>query len=118
MKRLVYLFAVALVLQFSWGVASAYCLHETGQASQHFGHHEHQHEVSQDGADDNGSSAPKKSPVHPDCATCAHHIAIVPLLAVDSILGIPASHDLLSPILLPSSPFLGAPERPQWTVAA
>jgi len=37
-------FAVILPFQFAWAGAGFYCQHETGQAAQHFGHHEHQHQ--------------------------------------------------------------------------
>jgi hypothetical protein len=118
MKRFVYLFAIALILQLSWGVASAYCLHETGQASQHFGHHQHQHQASQDGSDGSNGSSPKKAPVHPDCASCVHNIAVVPSLALNALSGVLSTHEISAPVLAQPAPFLGAPERPQWFVAA
>jgi hypothetical protein len=31
-----------LPLQFAWGAASGYCMHETEAGAAHFGHHEHQ----------------------------------------------------------------------------
>jgi hypothetical protein len=72
-KRFFYMLAVAFILQLSWGVASAYCLHESGPASEHFGHHQHQHQD----ADEDNSPSPKKAAFHPDCATCSHHLCAV-----------------------------------------
>jgi hypothetical protein len=40
-RRLVYIIAAIIALQFSWTAVSAYCTHETGKAAQHFGHHQH-----------------------------------------------------------------------------
>lgn len=42
-KLLVFLLVVILPFQFAWAGVGVYCQHETGQAAQHFGHHDHQH---------------------------------------------------------------------------
>jgi hypothetical protein len=51
-KLLVILLVVILPFQFAWAGAGVYCQHEMGQAAQHFGHHEHQHQ----GLGDQGKS--------------------------------------------------------------
>jgi hypothetical protein len=46
MRKILILFLlVMLPFQLSWAGAGVYCQHETGQAAQHFGHHEHKHTV-------------------------------------------------------------------------
>ena len=70
-KRVLYMLVLAITLQLSWSVAAAYCMHESGNASQHFGHHQHEH-VADDDADHNGSTlAKKKVGSDPDCASCS-----------------------------------------------
>lgn len=66
------LIAMLLVLpaQMVWAAAAPYCAHETKlAAAKHFGHHEHQHKVTNPaiGADD-GSDALGAS--HVDCESC------------------------------------------------
>ena len=118
-KRFLQMLIVALTLQLTWSVASAYCLHETGEASQHFGHHKHQHQSSNvSGENDDDSSAPGSLGGDPDCASCSHSPANIvpfsPSLQVDLI----ESHDNLLSRAGQPAPFIGAPERPQWVVAA
>lgn len=115
-KRFFYMLAVAFVLQMSAGVASAYCMHETGQASEHFGHHQHVHKDA-DG-DDGGSKPAKKAAPHPDCASCAHGSLVmlswsseIPPLAL-------AAHQKLAQLPSQPKPYLGLPERPNWMLAA
>jgi hypothetical protein len=118
-KRFLRLLIVALTLQLTWGVASAYCAHETGKASQHFGHHLHQHQSSSsdDENGDDGSPSPNTFGGDPDCATCAHSSASVfPFKATPLIVAI-VSHELLPSLTVQPAPYLGAPERPQWVVA-
>lgn len=108
---------VAVTLQFSWGVASAYCLHETGKASNHFGHHQHEHHAA-DGADETDKSPAKKAQPHPDCATCAHSPLGVFASTVKSIAPAMAAHAAEPSPPIQPAPYLGQPERPQWSVAA
>lgn len=42
-RWLAILLLALLPLQFSWAAVAAYCGHESGAASRHLGHHEHQH---------------------------------------------------------------------------
>ena len=63
-KRFLYMLALAFALQMSAGVASVYCMHETGTASEHFGHHQHEHHSAEgdgDEAEDGSTSAKKAS---------------------------------------------------------
>jgi hypothetical protein len=116
MTRFLYLLALAFVLQMSAGIVSAYCLHETGQASQHFGHHEHKHQVA--AGDEDHAAQNKKSPSHPDCASCAHGAIFVSAWAAPSALALLPAHQQLLPRVGQPAPYLGLPERPNWMVAA
>ena len=50
-RRLVFILLLAILpIQFSWAVASSYCQHEAGSASEHFGHHQHKHRAAADDA--------------------------------------------------------------------
>lgn len=121
-RRFLQLLVVALTLQLTWGVASAYCGHESGEASQHFGHHQHQHQSSKvsddEHDDDDDAPAPGTLGGDPDCASCAHSPAnILPFTSPPLVILVVTHNDLLSRTGQPP-PFLGAPERPQWGVAA
>ena len=119
-KRFLQLLIVALMLQLTWGVANAYCGHETGKASQHFGHHQHQHQSSNSNDDkgDDNSSSPNKIGGDPDCATCAHSPVSVFASATTPLCLSISSHATLPSHTGHSSPYLGAPERPRWVAAA
>ncbi|MES2318861.1 MAG: hypothetical protein V4631_15380 [Pseudomonadota bacterium] len=118
-KRFLRLLIVALTLQFAWGVASAYCGHESGTASQHFGHHAHQHQgAGGDDVDDDGGTTPSsKIGADSDCATCAHAPAGVGASASTPIIVAVVSHEFLPALIGRPAPYLGAPERPQWSIA-
>jgi hypothetical protein len=111
MKKMLILFMLlTMPLQAAWAVASAYCQHEQGAAVQHFGHHAHQHQVSEK-SDPGGGPA---SSVHADCAFC--HLGGVG--AVSSSLDVPASPPAF-PVVLAEDAFfpsicLEGPERPKW----
>ena len=121
LKKFIILLIVAFTLQLSWSVASAYCMHETGKTSQHFGHHPHQHQAEKQ-ADQPSNSAEKKSDskiaFHSDCASCAHS----PVAAYS------LQNELVKPLLVayqagtsntePTAPYLGKPLRPKWMIAA
>lgn len=108
-RALVFFLAVLLPLQFAWGAVTSYCEHETGAASQHFGHHQHVHKG------DKLVDADGKPGLDNDCWTC-HSAATA---AITSEAG-----DLLTPIAAHVlfiedgarhvSPPLREPERPQW----
>jgi hypothetical protein len=116
-KRFLYMLVVAVTLQLSWGVASAYCMHETGKASNHFGHHQHKHHAA-DGADETNKSPAKKASPHPDCATCAHSSLGVFAVGVKLVAPAMGAHTAQPLPPVQPAPYLGQPERPQWSVAA
>ncbi|MDR2093746.1 MAG: hypothetical protein LBP58_10635 [Azoarcus sp.] len=60
------LLLVFLPFQTVWGAASVYCQHERGEASRHFGHHEHRHATSGD-LTETDSSAPNQQNADGDC---------------------------------------------------
>jgi len=121
LKKIVYMLIVAFTLQLSWGVASAYCMHETGRAVKHFGHHQHQHHSSDAAsatADDHQNSTPKKLAADPDCASCTHSPLAAYTWQAELVQPLLPSYQLLAPPSELPTPYLGMPERPQWTVAA
>jgi hypothetical protein len=110
---------VAFLLQLSWGVASAYCMHETGKASQHFGHHQHQHQPSgKVGDDNNGGSKPKKAAFHADCASCTHGTIAPHTYQPATPQPMPLVFRASTNSAPQPAPYLGLPERPQWQRAA
>ena len=117
-KRFLYMIALAFIFQLSWGVASAYCMHESGKASEHFGHHQHQHIPSGSVVDDDATQISKKSSVHADCASCFHPSFGTMSWSADLILPLLVQHQRLSLSDKPPEPYLRLPERPQWSNAA
>lgn len=115
-SRFFYMLALVFAFQMTFGVASAYCMHETGKASEHFGHHPHVHKDAS--GDKDKGSAKAKAGFDPDCASCAHGSIVMPMLSVESAMAMPAEHDLAPPPARLTSPYLGLPERPNWTRAA
>jgi hypothetical protein len=114
-KRFFYMLALAFALQMSAGVASAYCMHETGKASEHFGHHQHKH---QDAAGDEDSSAPaKKAGPDPDCASCSHGTSVSPSWSSNISQHLLPAHQQLAQLPSRPTPYFGLPERPNWMVA-
>lgn len=110
-KRFVYMLAFAFVLQMSAGIVSAYCMHESGQASQHFGHHQHEHQA-EDG--DDGSSSVKKFGADPDCASCSHGSLVMLTWSSDVSPRLLPSHHRQAHVAAWPAPYLGLPERPNW----
>lgn len=110
MRRLVLLLLVVLLpLQFAWGAVTSYCEHETGAASQHFGHHEHVHKGTK------SVDADGKAGFDNDCGTCqaAGSAAIASAEASAAPLALP--HFLTAePVAWDASIPAEAPERPQW----
>ncbi len=115
MFRFVALLLVWLMpLQFAWGVAAAYCGHEstdvtTVQVAKHFGHHEHVHKV------DAKKAADIKLVGDNDCGTC-HATCSVITSEPSGISAIPViSHRFaMPPASSLASAFTRAPDRPQW----
>lgn len=112
------LLALAFTLQLSWGMVSAYCMHESGTASEHFGHHQHTHTCTTASADDDSPSAPKKAVSHPDCATCTHGPMAAIAWTLDVAQPSPPTYAQASRLREQAAPYLGSPERPQWRAAA
>ena len=113
MHRLVLVFLLLLLpVHWTWAAAASVCRHESGAASQHFAHHEHQHEAGVNGAAEvkklSESGTPLFDLAHADCASC--HGAAPALTALQRA---PALHP---PPLQGATPYLravtaGLPER-------
>ncbi len=115
-KRFFYLLALAFVLQLSAGVANAYCMHETGAASEHFGHHQHEHQLAD--ADADGSAPATKAGPDPDCASCSPGTLVMQSLYSDAVQRMLPSHQQLALLPAPPTPYLSLPERPNWMRSA
>ena len=109
---------VTFLFQLSWGVASAYCLHETGQAGQHFGHHQHQHQPVSATADDGAQPNPQKATFHADCAACAHGALVAPVQQRTDTQALPERHAARAASPAPPALYADQPDRPQWDSAA
>ncbi|GAB3657489.1 cation efflux protein, CzcI family [Ramlibacter alkalitolerans] len=111
MRRFVLLLVTLLLpLQFAWGAVTAYCQHEEGPASAHFGHHEHVHNAQTVKKADSGKWAQDN-----DCGIC-HAAALAALTGA-----VPSA----APAFLHAAPIAAMahpaaapeqepPERPQW----
>ena len=110
---------LVIALQFGWAAITAYCMHESGKASVHFGHHEHL-----DGTDelvvsstDQGGTV-KKTVGHVHCSIFSYG-ALSPDFGVATVM-----HPLLgcgapsTTVVSLSSSYTIPPERPQWPTAA
>lgn len=106
------LLLVLLPLQTSWAVVANYCDHEqeTGQTTQHFGHHEHKHE----GATESGSKSKSLTGFDSDCVDC--HLS-TPVTLTD-VFALPLLISVAFCDQLPASPLHplpgDVPERPNW----
>lgn len=117
-RTLSVILTVIVAFQLSWIAAGTYCMHETGRAAEHFGHHQHVEDgdefpvVSKD-----KSTVLKQFAVHPHCASChytplaIYHYQPLPHVEWTSV----APSTL---VIALSSAFTLPPERPQWTAAA
>ena len=116
MRRFVIVFLLMVMpFQWSWAVAGGICEHETGKATQHFGHHNHEHDAKAVKA--GKTPAESKNPgvgVDADCAYC--HLLVAessaPSHALASALA-DASHRV-STLPLIASLLADEPERPKW----
>ena len=117
-KRFLCMVALAFTLQLSWGMVSSYCMHESGKSSQHFGHHQHQHQGANASGDEGNTSVPKKAAAYPDCASCTHSPLIAFEWNVGSMQPLLFSYEQLTPLPEQPAPYLGLPERPKWIFAA
>jgi hypothetical protein len=113
MRRWLLIFLVVLLpMQLSWAAVASYCLHETGPAAQHLGHHEHQHKADAERTD---SGNPKAvGAIDADCGICHAGCAAV-VFEPAALLQVAVSLDTGSarPVRI-SSPPPSLPERPNW----
>jgi hypothetical protein len=109
MKRLILILMLALVpLQFAWAAAGAYCLHEEGASSLHFGHHAHTHQAKSDTPD----SKTKINKVHLDCSSC-HASASVIWISAPSMMVMSSTLERYEPGPILYSSFIpDGPRRP------
>lgn len=122
-RRILSCLLLMLAFQFTWSVISAYCMHETGAAAKHLGHHQHKpdpHDVQAAeqlaSADDGKPASGKKTVAHSHCASCVHAVlapaasAPASWLAMTSLAPAIVEVRFASVVQLP-------PERPQWRAA-
>lgn len=87
----------------------AYCQHESGTAADHFGHHEHRHQVSDRDSDETPDGK------HLDCGFCHAGSALPLTQRLDSTVSVgPAVKAAFPPHLLLAGP-TSEPERPKWS---
>lgn len=122
-RRIVTCLLLMLAFQFTWSAISAYCMHESGVAAQHLGHHQHKDDnhASADEAQfadagDSGQAAKKKS-AHSHCASCVHAVLAPAALAPATLLMLADDAPVVTDIVFDSVVQL-PPERPQWHSAA
>jgi hypothetical protein len=117
-RYLILLLLAALPYQFVWGVAAAYCGHESGTEVSHFGHHTHKHksvtaQSANDSAPDRASSLLADDG---DCGYC-HSACAQALAPTATAIGVDDSPRLIAippRILLFVMPALI--ERPDWAL--
>lgn len=89
LKKFVYMLIVAITLQLSWGVASAYCTHETGKTAQHFGHHDHEHQSTQESSKENSQKSKQSNSKFgvgdADCEYCHHTVSSPNIIATNQL---------------------------------
>lgn len=117
MRRYLIIFLLVFMpLHLSWAAVATYCQHETGQAAQHFGHHEHKHHVKVDKSDQDQTKS--FGVVDVDCGFC-HACCVVIVSDIHDVL---SSNIVSMPIILHYdgliSNFSSRPERPNWTFSA
>lgn len=116
MRRLFVIFLLVLLpLQLSWASVAAYCQHETNGQAQHFGHHDHQHQASQD--QDNADSK-LSGGIDNDCSEC--HAGCVVAILGDIAVTPPhlAAVVVTDYRTVQSLAPLEIPERPNWAALA
>ncbi len=121
---LISLLLLVIPLQVSWAAVGGYCKHESGAATQHLGHHEHQHEsnVTSDyvakGAIEEPTQLNSSGFADSDCAIC--HASAVAVLTAST--NRPCSEPLSASVSgLPdqaSTAISYPPERPNWLTLA
>ncbi|HQT09219.1 MAG TPA: hypothetical protein PK060_18550 [Polaromonas sp.] len=114
-RYLIIFFIVFLPLQFAWGAAARYCVHENIDKTSHFGHHAHVHTVS---IPESALTGALGGTDDPDCNYC--HIGCAQPLPGNA-LSVPVASPAVfePPDPLPTQ--FRVPdviERPNWTLAA
>lgn len=71
-KKFFCLLILVFTLQVGWSVAGDYCGHETGTAAQHFGHHDHKHQMADEHQQPNKKQIGDRDL---DCDYCHHSCA-------------------------------------------
>ena len=118
MRRFLTCMLMMLAFQFPWSAISAYCMHETGRAAQHLGHHQHKTDAHDQvvAADDGKPSSTKKIAQHSHCSSCAH--AVLAPAAVQTAPYLTMAHFApVGPNVNYASIIQVPPERPQWPAA-
>lgn len=89
-------------------------MHESGNAAQHVGHHQHQHVVADDDMGNQPKSTEFQTAFHADCVSCTAVLTLAILLESTTISDTSVTHDdHHRPSKIPT-PYLALPERPQW----
>lgn len=106
-----------MTLQLSWNAVTGYCMHETGRATMHFGHHEHIASTDEMSLAATDKSHPVKMLTMHDahCTSHAHFSIATPELIEPPAIADNVSSAVGGAIQSPASIFLSPPERPQWT---
>ena len=112
MRRWLALILLCLLpFQVSWAVVADYCTHEHGQAAQHFGHHDDEHQAWLGDAD--GQEQAAQSDSGHDCSHLSGFVGLLTEVRIPTSLSCQASQpdgSAAYPSLPPDQP-----ERPQWT---
>lgn len=118
-RRFILILLAVMTFQFTWNVISNYCMHESGRAANHFGHHQHN-----GNADELSLVVKDKSPVSKKLASHDAHCAYAHFaLAAPDLYELPlrtesGSDAVGAVVTCPDSVFLSPPERPQWVARA
>lgn len=118
MRRWLVIFLLGLLpLQFTWAAAAGYCVHESGSAVKHFGHHVHVHKNAKT-PDDARKDASGKTFADADCPFC--HLSAPPLIPELTACAAIQGHGAVAAVDPPAPPSARAdtPERPNWPLAA
>lgn len=117
MRRWLLIFLLVLLpMQLSWAAVASYCQHESGAATQHVGHHEHQHEANTEPSNNADPHTTSKAvgAVDVDCGTCHVGNWSVMLQSLNLVIvKLPSGTHSATTLLLSSQP-VSLPERPNW----
>ena len=113
-RYLIIFFIVFLPLQFAWGAAARYCVHEKVDQVSHFGHHAHVHKGS---VPESVLTGALSGTDDPDCSSC--HMGCAQLL-FGNVVGFSAAPPAIfePPDPLPTLFWLpDTIDRPNWSFA-